>query len=318
LKCYDKIAEAFIDELEKTNKITFPQYDLIHAHFAYPSGFIAKYFSEKYGIPYFVTLHGSDIHSIPYRNEKMKPIIVDVLEGAEKCIFISEAVGYRNENAIIIPNGFDPEIFCYIDKSEAKKKLGIDKTKCIGFVGNLIELKNVMLLPNIFEKVKRQYDDVNFVIVGDGELRYKLQKLCEQKLLDVSFTGFLSQEKVADYMRAMDVMVLPSKKEGFGAVLVEAQACGTYCIGSDRGGIPEAIGNKDAIFSLEDDFIENASKHILNILENGFFQGKILKRVEAYTWEHITDKVIKLYKQKRIMNSYNSLFLETDSFLKEN
>jgi len=61
--------------------------------------------------------------------------------------------------------------------------------------------------------------------------------------LDVHFTGMLPQAEVAKWMNAMDVMILPSRNEGFGMVIVEAQGCGTSVVGSSNGGIPEAIGN---------------------------------------------------------------------------
>ncbi len=45
----------------------------------------------------------------------------------------------------------------------------------------------------------------------------------------------------------MNVIILPSRNEGFGAVVIEAQACGTCVVGSNNGGIPEAIGSEDYV-----------------------------------------------------------------------
>ena len=70
----------------------------------------------------------------------------------------------------------------------------------------------------------------------------------------VKFTGRVPVEKVADYMRTMNVFVLPSRQEAFGCVIKEAQACGAMVVGSSNGGIPEVIGNGGIIVMEGDDF----------------------------------------------------------------
>jgi len=294
---YEIFEQKIIEEIDLAD------YDLIHAHFAFPNGIIAKNLHLKYGTPYVLTLHGTDIHTLPYKSEQLKREIVESLENAFRCIFVSDflrkeavSLGYSGKNAIVIPNGFDSERFYFEDKDVAKKKLGIAKQKCIGFVGNLVPLKNVMILPEIFEKIKKEYENVDFVLIGDGELKEALQEKFAQKDINPLFTGTIDQKRVADYMRAMDVMILPSEKEGFGAVLIEAQACGTSCVGSDRGGIPEAIGNDDACFTIGEQFIDQISDYVLKMIKEGYDHQKMLKRAENYKWECLTESVIRLYK----------------------
>ncbi|MDN5345742.1 MAG: teichuronic acid biosynthesis glycosyltransferase TuaC [Petrotoga sp.] len=78
--------------------------------------------------------------------------------------------------------------------------------------------------------------------------------------LDVVFAGRVPQVEVAKYMNAMDVMVLPSRNEGFGAVVIEAQACGTCVVGSSNGGIPEAIGFEEYVVKEGKNFEERFAK----------------------------------------------------------
>jgi glycosyltransferase involved in cell wall biosynthesis len=293
-------------------RIDINKYNFISSHWAYPEGLIAYKIKEKYGIPYTITLHGSDIHTNPFKDEQIKKYTLEVLENADKCIFVSDALrkkaielGYSNKNSIVIPNGYDPDIFYYENKEIKKKELNFGSSKLVGFVGNLIDVKNVLILPEIFEKIKKEYSDVCFVIVGKGNLKSELKKQFEEKNIKVRFTGRLEQKEVAEYMRAMDVMILPSKNEGWPCVILEAQACGTYTVGSNQGGIPEAIGEVGKTFELDEKFVENISNEIVYKLKNGYDTNKILNRVKNYTWEETVKKEIDVFNTI-LNNSYNS------------
>lgn len=285
-------------------KIDIKKYNYVSSHWAYPEGLIAYKIKEKYGIPYTITLHGSDIHANPFKNEQIKKYTLQVLENADKCIFVSDALrkkaielGYSNKNSIVIPNGFDPDIFYYESKELKKKDLNFESSKLVGFVGNLIDVKNVLLLPDIFENIKKEYKDVEFVVIGDGNLKSELKKKFEERSVRVRFTGRIEQKEVADYMKAMDFMVLPSKNEGWPCVVLEAQACGTYVVGSNRGGIPEAIGGVGETFELDENFVDNISKEIIYKINQGFEIRKLLGRSKKFTWNNLVKKEINLLKK---------------------
>jgi glycosyltransferase involved in cell wall biosynthesis len=280
------------------------KYDFVIAHIAYREGYVANLIKNKYNIPYVLFLHGSDIHTNPMKNKKIKECTLKALEGADKCIFVSKKLleqakdlGFTGNHSIVIPNGFDPEIFYYEDKFEKKKELDFKSNKLVGFVGNLTDIKNVDLLPDIFLNIVNEYENVEFVVVGDGDKKDFLHNNFKNKGLKVNMTGFLEQKEVSDYMKAMDVLILPSKNEGWPCVIIEAQACGTYTIGSNKGGIPEAIGDVGKTFELNEDFIFNISSNIVNILNIGYDVKKILNRVKNYTWDNLVDKEIEVFKK---------------------
>ena len=176
-----------------------------------------------------------------------------------------------------------------------RRQLGIytEGYKYVGFVGNLIEIKRADKLVEIFDLIRKGYPKVKFIVVGDGHLRGKMEKQAKQKGLDVLFTGRLDQSEVAKYMNAMDVMILPSRNEGFGAVVIEAQACGTCVVGSSNGGIPEAIGFEEYVVEEGPDFQERFAKKVADVLRNGYDRQKIVQRAQKYTWEYI----VKMEKQ---------------------
>jgi len=109
--------------------IDLSAFDLIHAHGMYtpPAGLIAQILSQKYSKPYVLTVHGSDVNILM---EKRKKIYLGVFESAQAVIFVSKALlekarsfGYSGRNAVIIPNGYDPQIFKPLDKGQARRQL---------------------------------------------------------------------------------------------------------------------------------------------------------------------------------------------------
>jgi len=294
-------AKRFVQKIERIFNID--EYDLIHAHGMYlvAAGVVARLLAEKHGKPYIITAHGSDINILMKRRKKE---YINTLEKASKVIFVTNALlekaksyGYSGENAVVIPNGYDPTIFKPQDKNEVRKQLGIYAERCkyVGFVGNLIEIKRADKLIEIFERIRERVENVKFIVVGDGYLRKKMEQEAKERGLEVLFTGRLSQKEVALYMNAMDVMVLPSRKEGFGAVVIEAQACGTCVVGSNNGGIPEAIGFKEYVVEEGKDFEVRFADKVVEVLKNGYDPDRLIQRTKEYTWEKIVEKEIKIY-----------------------
>ncbi len=298
-----KALENFTDRSEKIPR-EFPKHTVIHAHGMYlpaPAGVVARKVSEIWNVPYVVTLHGSDVNLNMARRD-VRDIYLETLENAARCIFVSRALlekaksfGYSGQNATVIPNGYDPDVFKPMDKNTVRKELGIYKenTHYVGFVGNLIPIKRADKLPEIFDKIAKELPNTRFLIVGDGALRDKILK--EMKGLDVVFAGRVPQVEVAKYMNAMDVMVLPSRNEGWPCVVLEAQACGTCVIGSSNGGIPEAIGFPEYVIEEGDQFEERFAKRVIEVLKEGYDVNRLLERAKGFTWKEIVRREIDVY-----------------------
>ena len=152
---------------------------------------------------------------------------------------------------------------------------------------NLIEIKRADKLIEIFERIRERVENVKFIVVGDGYLRKKMEQEAKERGLEVLFTGRLSQKEVALYMNAMDVMVLPSRNEGWPCVVLEAQACGTCVVGSSNGGIPEAIGFKEYVVEEGDEFEGKFAQRVIKTLREGYDNNKFTERVKNFTWKNI-------------------------------
>lgn len=141
----------------------------------------------------------------------------------------------RKAKINIIPNGVDFTVYRKNDtirKSMRKKYHITNDTILLGFCGRLCYQKNPEMLIDIIAKLKNR-SLYKLLIVGDGELREALMQRAEDYHVQdrILFVG--STSNTNEYYQMMDCFVLPSRFEGFGIVLLEAQAAGLRCYTTD-------------------------------------------------------------------------------------
>lgn len=276
--------------------------DLISAH-SFESGLIAQDIAKRTQVPFCITWHGSDIHSLPKESKYYLKHTKELLSNAKCNFFVSQALmnsasKYSSDcQNTILYNGAN-ELFYKYDESkrlELREKYHISpQCKLVAFVGNLVNVKNADLLPDIFIKIKQNYiGKVKFWIIGDGKLRAAIEnKIAEYGIQsDVKLMGNMPFDIIPELMNTIDLLVLPSRNEGLPLVTVEALRSGAMVIGSNVGGIAEAIGNENVV-DLGDDFIECFSRKCIDALN-----GKYLAQLnEELNWEKTAKKEIDIYK----------------------
>ncbi|HPH11856.1 MAG TPA: glycosyltransferase [Thermotogota bacterium] len=297
---YHPLSRLIAKVIDKNTNVL--NYDLIHTHFSFPEGHAAKLLFDKYKIPYVVTYHGHDINQLPYKSEVIHKYILKTLDNAFMNIFVSKnlyekarSIGYTKNNYTIIPNGYNEKIFAYFDKLAIRKELNIynPNTKYIGFVGHLEYVKRADQLGFIFNRIHAMHPKIRFIVIGKGPEKERIKKEC--KNLDLIMTGPLNPEKVSKYMQTMDVLILPSRYEGWGCVVKEAQACGTTVVGTNTGGIPEAIGEGGYLVDTGPDFEERFAIQVVKALENPINKNILIKAAEGYSWSNTIKKEIEIY-----------------------
>ena len=265
-------------------------YDAVVAH-SFCGGLFALMAHEKFGIPYYVTWHGSDVHTHPWR----VPVILEdtraVMESAKCNFFVSKALMAASDKITlkaskeVLYNGVSEDFvkFSLADRAAARERYGLaPEDKVVAFVGNLHAVKNVLSLPAIFAEVAKRYDSsLKFWIVGDGKLKAQLESGFSLSFRpndpslsfrpnevsgEISFFGNLPSADMPSIMNCIDVLVLPSLNEGLPLVCAEALSCGAAVVGSDVGGIAEVIGSENVV-PLGDSFVTAMADKIVSFLD---------------------------------------------------
>lgn len=139
---------------------------------------------------------------------------------------------FGNKPAKMIYNAIDTTRFAYNEdvRNKIRNDLDVENKHVYGFAGRIAYQKNPLFLMDIFNEIKKIDADATFLVCGDGDLMEETKKKAVDLGIEVIFVG--SIPNVQDYYQAMDVFVLPSRFEGLGIVLIEAQCCGLPCIAS--------------------------------------------------------------------------------------
>src|SRR5271166_4585554 len=188
-------------------------------------------------------------------------------------------------------NGVDVERFSP-GASDVRARLGLDcRAPVVGFVGRLTRDKGVPELIEAFDLILEAAPDAHLLLVGwfdeaedviGEELRAHIKNHPQ-----IHFTGFV--ENTTPYYRAMDVMVLPTWREGFPNVVLEAAATGipvvtTICTGSRDSVVPEVTG-----LLIPPGYPEAISEAVVGLLRNADRRRRMGKAARAWVLEHYVD-----------------------------
>ena len=140
----------------------------------------------------------------------------------------------KDSGAKLIYNAVDVERFRFNedDRKEIRAKYGVENKTVVGFSGRLSELKNPLFLIDIFKEFHLICKESVLLITGDGELREAVEKKINEYGLNQEVFLPGTVKDVDKYYRAFDLFIFPSKSEGLGIALVEAQTSGLPAVAS--------------------------------------------------------------------------------------
>ena len=219
-------------------------YDIVHAHMdgmnAYPLG-IAK----QLGVPVRIShCHNTDfLTTNPIRRAAHELARLQIPTVATHLLACSADAGrflygdarVNSEKVTIVRNAIDGARYRFDEaaRNRVRMELGLTNRFVIGHIGRFdLHQKNQLFLLDAFAKAKKERNDLALILVGDGEDRLKIEEQIAWSGLkkDVILTGF--REDIPALLSAFDLFALPSRFEGLGIVLIEAQTSGLGCVAS--------------------------------------------------------------------------------------
>ncbi|MHC0037882.1 glycosyltransferase family 4 protein [Pseudoneobacillus sp. C159] len=289
------VAETKINLIMKGRK-----YDVIHAHYVFPSGLLALLYKKLLGKPYIVTAHGGDIDRMAKKNPKIRQWTEKILKEAGHVVTVGEAL-YQEINhdyqvspakLSVINMGVNREVFKAYPKATVRQELQIpDGVEPVLFVGNIIREKGLTELLEAFQKVKVKRPQTELYLIGasrNASYRNELNQLISE---GVHFIEPLPQPQLAKWMSAAEVFVLPSHLEGFGLVAVEAMSCHTPVIGADVGGLHYLLKDGSGML-VPARQAPPLAEAILQVLENPALKEELIEKGDQKAAENDEKKMI--------------------------
>ena len=234
-----------------------------------------------------------------------KRLMVEVGARADAIVTVSETSRHdviehlgipaaRHEDVVAVPNGVAPE---YVP---AEKKHGPEKQ--ILYVGRFDPYKNVLGLIEAFTKVReRSKMPVRLRIIGPADARYpEAPTLAQKRGLTpfIAWDGYVSDEGLVKAYQHADVSVLLSLYEGFGLTVLEAMACGTPVVCSNRSSLPEVAGSAALMVDPADS--TQAADAIVRVLEDAKLASELrdkgVRQAASFTWTRTATMTLKAYE----------------------
>lgn len=198
----------------------------------------------------------------------------------------------------VVKNGVDIERFVPCDDWPADDGF-------ILFVGRLVEQKGVEYLLRALSFVKEKFPRVSLKIVGDGELRPALERLCKNLMLSrqVEFLGWKTEEELTMSYKKAQVVIVPSIYEPFGMTALEALACQRPVVASRVGGLRDIVLHGKTGFLAEPKDDLDLAQWIMTLLSSTDLRNEMGKAgrefviENGYTWPQIAEQFMALYEQ---------------------
>ncbi len=297
-------------------------FDVIHAHWLLPNGFIGAVLSKVYKLPLVITMHGSDMF-VAKRNSFFKWIASWTLKRAAMVTSVTPTflpeltvLGVSKLNRCLIPNGVDPAAFpSNLCEKQARikfrKNLSIPESDLVVFaLGRIVLKKGFDLLVRALPLVKEKIPNVTLIIGGDGTDLERLKTLAIDLGVSewVRFTGIITRTDVPVYFRMCDVFTLPAvfdpngNVDGCPNVILEAMSCGKPVVASNISGIPIIVKDGETGILVEEKDVPGLASALIELLTDRLKreqfglagQQRILNEL---TWDKVIEQIQGVYQR---------------------
>lgn len=283
--------------------------ELLHVQCFGPNGVYALALSRRFGIPLAVSSHGETFmdedavfeHSVTLRAALRRALSrAAFVTGCSEYTLADLRARFGLQGGHVVFNGVDPVDHALGDG--AARQLESDPPSVFA-VGRLVRVKGMDLLIRAFAEASLP-DGARLVIGGDGSERRALESSAlELGIADrVQFLGRLDPDGVARAMASSSVLVVPSRVEAFGIVVLEGWRAGVPVITTRLGGPAEFVSHRRDGFLVDPEAPGELTGALETILGDPSLAARIgssgAERVSAFTWSATVDAYEHLYRER--------------------
>lgn len=294
-KCAKKL-EAFLSE---------NHYDIFHIHANHGVDYLFARVAKKCGVPCVVIhSHNTGVTEGAYKaigHRMFRRAFHSFVDGyfacsADAAKWLIPAEIFSRGDYVFVPNGIDLELYGYSesDRYVVREELGL-KGKCVcGHIGRFNYQKNHEFLIDVFDAVHKRRPDTVLLLVGEGELREKIENKVKSLGLndEVLFLG--PRNDVPALLSAFDVLLFPSRFEGLSVVLVEAQAADLPILASDAISLDSVLSDRVELFPYEVSSWVSGFDNLPNCSKRG---RKTDSRLDAFSVGHSIELMDGAYRR---------------------
>ncbi|MFC2091813.1 glycosyltransferase family 4 protein [Elusimicrobiota bacterium] len=311
---------AYKDMIEYFSKL---RPDIVHSHSS-KAGIISRWAAKKAGVPIIIhTFHGFGFTPLQpfFIRWFLRWLEQKAAKKSTKLIFVShankeeakrEGIGTQ-EQYQVIRSGIDIDLFRKNKDNRAIRRMPLDEvepvrlTETDKIVGNISCFKPQKALPDYIEacrklKEKDKKGNYKFVLVGDGKLRLKLEKLVKKSGLADCFIMTGWRTDIEKILPGFDVMLHTSRYEGLSKVFLQAMAAGVPIVATDVDGASDVIKHGETGFLVKPEDTDAMAEYTYRLLEDDELRKRIADKEgsrlsEEFDLKVMTEKHDELYRK---------------------
>jgi glycosyltransferase involved in cell wall biosynthesis len=269
-------------------------FDLVHAHYGYPDGYLGVKIARDYHVPLVVTIQATDLDVTANLNQNCREQLRRVLTTADAIISPTDILARK----LLEKFGFESTIIYYgIDMRETFRGISplrkkYDKDLVIMSLCQLIPSKGVDINLQAVTQLLETRRDFIYIIVGDGPDRIRLETMSNSLGIReyVDFVGTVSHKMAMEYISICDIFTMPSWQETFGLVYVEAMAQGKPVIGCRDAGIGVLIERTKAGFSAEPKKVTSVVKSLKQLMDDKTLRSEMGENGHQFVIQNLTNE----------------------------
>ena len=310
---FDFLEQPFIPSIGQ--EIEFLNPDVVHVHEDFQNcSFLALLAAEKKSIPLvlseeryyfpkgFFRLLYSLYSSTIARRVRDEAIAITAHTNTAKEFLVS--LGTKSNRIEVVPVGIDPEEFKPIKQEKFFEKFGVAGAKTILTVARLHPNKGLIYLLQAMTQIIEDHPCLRLVIIGRGSLEKQIRELIHQLKLEkhvVLLTDPIPNEEMSKIYPGCDIFVLPSIKEPFGRVLLEAMACGKPVVATKVGGPLDIVEDGRTGYLVDKANPNQLAARISEFLQDrnkirSFGRAGRERVVKRFDWKKIAKRYVKIYE----------------------